>query len=96
MRKTLAFLGVLLLCSVPVSAQRSGPSAPADVPAAPAAGHAAPAPSLFPTTDEVKSQVRAREETRDAHASAAMDSREFIALVAAIVVGVVIAAVILD
>ncbi|HEU4562870.1 MAG TPA: hypothetical protein VFS20_33880, partial [Longimicrobium sp.] len=80
------------------AAQTSGPAAPADAPAATEverAQQATPTPSLFPTTDEVREQVRANEENRTA-SSAAMTQRDFLYLVAAIAIGIIIAAVVLD
>ncbi|HEX8243223.1 MAG TPA: hypothetical protein VF541_07000 [Longimicrobium sp.] len=99
MRKILASFALLLVCAAaPAAAQRSGPSAPSEKASALAVdqGTSNAAAALFPTTDEVRAQVRAREEARGSRQSAQMDSREMIALVAAIVVGIVIAAVILD
>ncbi len=96
MRKTLAFVALLAVCAAPAGAQQSGPAAPPE-PVAAAANEQpaqAPAPSLFPTTDQVRAQVRAAEESRGGRA--AMAQTEFIALVAAIIVGIVIAAVVLD
>ncbi|HEX6748245.1 MAG TPA: hypothetical protein VF092_13195 [Longimicrobium sp.] len=96
MRKTLAFVALLALCAAPAAAQQSGPAAPPE-PVAAAANEQpaqAPAPSLFPTRDEVRAQVRAAEESRGSRG--AMVEGEFIALVLAIIVGIVIAAVVLD
>lgn len=94
MRKTLMLLGALVLAASPAAAQQSGPSAPVDPPVA-AMERTAPAaqPSLFPTTEQVRAQVSANEET---HANRkAMGQNDFLYLVAAIAVGVIIAAVIL-
>jgi len=95
MRKTLALLGALVLCAAPVAAQTSGPSAPLDDAAPTAVERAAARPSLFPSTDAVREQVRASEDARDAH-KAPMSSQSWLYLVAAIAVGVIIAAVVLD
>ncbi len=97
MRKMLVLLGALVLCAAPAAAQTSGPAAPAETPAAQVerAEQATPTPSLFPTTDEVREQVRANEENRNA-SSAAMTQRDFLYLVAAIAIGIIIAAVVLD
>jgi hypothetical protein len=92
MRKMLVMLGALMLSAAPAAAQQSGPSAPADVPVAAAQTSA---PSLFPSTDQVRAEVRATEATRESR-SRSMGQRDFIYLVAAIVVGVIIAAVVLD
>ena len=98
MRKILASLALLLVCAAaPAAAQRSGPSAQLDAASAPAATSAADrAPPLFPSTDEVRTPVHAREEGRDSSGSRTMGTSEMIALIAAIVVGVVIAAVVLN
>lgn len=97
MRKMLVLLGALVLCAAPAAAQTSGPAAPAETPAAAEVERtqSTPAPSLFPTTDEVKEQVRASEDTRESRNSA-MTQRDFLYLVAAIAIGVIIAAVVLD
>ncbi|HYH83507.1 MAG TPA: hypothetical protein VEX86_27175 [Longimicrobium sp.] len=96
MRKSLAFLAALVLCAAPAAAQISGPSAPADAPAPAAVQQAAPKPALFPTADEVREQVRANEDAQGSRSAKFQQSQNFLYLVAAIVVGVVIAAVILD
>lgn len=96
MRKTLALLGALVLCAAPVAAQTSGPSAQVESTAPTAAERAAARPSLFPSTDAVREQVRASETARDAHRSAPMNSQSWLYLVAAIAVGVIIAAVVLN
>jgi len=90
MRKMLVLFGALMLSAAPAAAQQSGPSAPADVPAA---AQSAAAPSLFPSTAQVRADVQANEQK---HQRAAAPDRDFLYLVAAIVVGIVIAAVILD
>ena len=100
MRKMLALLGALALCATPAAAQRSGPSAPLETASAQAVDRPAPAtpaaPSLFPTSDEVRAQVRANEEARESRGASAMVQRDWLYLVAAIAVGVIIAAVVLD
>ena len=98
MRKMLVLLGALVLCATPAAAQTSGPSAPDEATATAQVERTqttTPAPSLFPTTDEVREQVRAREEGRESR-SAAMNQRDFLYLVAAIAIGIIIAAVVLD
>jgi hypothetical protein len=96
MRKMLVLLGALVLCATPAAAQTSGPAAPAETPAAEVErAQTTTAPSLFPTTDEVREQVRAVEEGRESR-SRDMSQRDFLYLVAAIAVGVIIAAVVLD
>ena len=97
MRKMLILAGALALCATPAAAQRSGPSAPVETASAQAVDRPAPAaPALFPTSDEVRAQVRATEEERGSHQSAAMTQRDWLYLVAAIAVGLIIAAVVLD
>jgi len=94
MRKLLVLFGALALCAAPAAAQTSGPSAQQE----PAAKmeRAAPAhtPSLYPTTDEVRAQVRANETARGSRSSATTQ-RDWLYLVAAIAVGIIIAAVVL-
>jgi hypothetical protein len=95
MRKTLAFLGALVLCAAPAAAQSSGPSAPLENAAPTAVERAAARPSLFPSTDAVREQVRANEDAREAHGAKATTTHDWLYLVAAIAVGVIIAAVVL-
>jgi len=99
MRKVLFTLAACTLCAAPLKAQAVQAAAvdPAAV-AAPAPrvhedAPAAKAPSLYPTTDEVRQQVAAAERDR-AQRNAAVPN-DFLYLVAAIVVGVVIAALLL-
>lgn len=94
MRKLLVLFAALFLCAAPAAAQTSGPSAPVE-PAKMERAAPARTPSLFPTTDEVRAQVRANEEGRHAKSSA-MTQTDFLYLVAAIAIGVIIAAVVLD
>ena len=88
----------MALCATPAAAQRSGPSAPLETASAPVAERAAApaAPSLFPTSDEVRAQVRVNEEARESRAASAMTQRDWLYLVAAIAVGLIIAVVVLD
>ena len=97
MRKMLVLFGALMLSAAPAAAQQSGPSAPADVAPAAQMENTAPAStrSLFPTTDEVKAQVSANEQARGQH-GAVTTQRDFLYLVAAIAIGIIIAAVVLD
>ncbi|MFL5382525.1 MAG: hypothetical protein ACJ8GN_08455 [Longimicrobiaceae bacterium] len=97
MRKLLFALAACVLCAAPLKAQSAAlaPEAqPAAEAAAPAPQHA-PKPSLYPTTDEVRRQVASTERERAQGQKSAI-SNDFLYLVAAIVVGVVIAALILD
>jgi hypothetical protein len=55
----------------------------------------APSPSLYPTTDEVRRQVASTERER-VRAEKVGPNQDFLYLVAAIVVGVVIAALLLN
>jgi len=100
MRKLLFALSACVLCAAPLQAQ-SAALAPEPQPAAQAAQAAAPEkqrapkPSLYPTTDEVRRQVASAERER-AQGQKAPISHDFLYLVAAIVVGVIVAALILD
>jgi len=96
MRKMLIAAAALMLCAAPAAAQQA---AVAPEPATPAAAQAneqqAPrAPALYPTTDEVRQQVRANEQ-RLGHDQAPVGTKDWWYLVAAIAVGVIIAAVLL-
>jgi hypothetical protein len=99
MRKILPLLGALLLCAAPAAAQqRTDAAAPSEPAPAQVSAQSAPAaaPALFPTTDQVREQVRASETARAERGSSAVTQRDWLYLVAAIVVGVIIAAVVLD
>ena len=99
MRKLLFALSACVLCAAPLRAQSAQSLAPAPAPQAAEAAapepREAPKPSLYPTTDEVRQQVTKAERER-AQANKAAISNDFLYLVAAIIVGVVIAALILD
>ena len=95
MRKLLVLFGALALCATPAAAQSGGPSAPVEPAAKVERAAPAPTPALIPSTDEVKQQVRASEETRQSRSST-MGQRDWLYLVAAIAVGIIIAAVVLD
>jgi len=94
MRKMLIPVAALVLCAAPAAAQQSAAVAPE--PAAPAAPvqaekqQAPRAPALYPTTDEVRQQVRANEE-RLGHQQAPLGSKDWWYLVAAVAIGVIIA-----
>lgn len=98
MRKPLFTVAACVLCAAPLKAQSSASLAPEPQPAAEAVApepRSAPKPSLYPTTDEVRRQVASAEHERVQGRKAAIPN-DFLYLVAAIVVGVVIAAVILS
>jgi len=103
MRKVLIVCAALALCAGPALAQQrsqdlapapAAAAAPASAPQADAPQPQKPAPSLFVSTDEIRRQVQAAEEQRKAGAQ--VGSQNFLWVVAAIVVGVIIAALILD
>jgi hypothetical protein len=96
MRKLLFALTACVLCAAPLKAQ-SASLAPTPQPAEAAAPEPkeAPKPSLYPSTDEVRQQV-VRAERERAQAEKVVPSQDWLYLIAAIVVGVVIAAVILN
>ncbi len=93
MRKMLIPVAALLLCAVPATAQQAVQPEPA--PATQPVEQPAPrTAALYPTTDEVKEQVRANE-SRLAEEKAPIGNRDWWYLVAAIAVGVIIAALLL-
>jgi hypothetical protein len=94
MRKVLIPVAALLLCAAPAMAQQAvTQTEPA--PAAEAEEQAAPkAPALYPTTDEVRQQVRANE-ARLAEQKAPIGNRDWWYLVVVIAVGVIIAALLI-
>jgi hypothetical protein len=90
MRKVLYTAAALLLCAAPVHAQQAS----AAMQAAPAqAVQPARAPSLYPTTAEVRQEVAKAEAERNA--TSPLGSRDWWYLVAAVAVGVIIAAILL-
>jgi hypothetical protein len=93
MRKVLYTAAALLLCAAPLRAQQALAHTDAAPVAAATEQQAARTPSLYPTTDEVRRQVSAAEAAR--HDAAPLGSRDWWYLVAAIAVGVIIAAVLL-
>ena len=99
MRKLLFVLSACVLCAAPLRAQSASSLASAPTPRAAEVvapePRSAPAPSLYPSTDEVRQQV-ARAEREKAHSEKVVPSQDWLYLIAAIVVGVVIAAVILN
>jgi len=99
MRKLLFALSACVLCAAPLHAQSAtslaGAPAPQTSEAAATEPRSAPKPSLYPTTDEVRQQVASVEKQR-AQGEKVLPSHDWLYLVAAIVVGVVIAAVVLN
>lgn len=98
MRKLLFAVAACVLCAAPLKAQSAALAPEPQQPAAEAVApelKAAPKPSLYPTTDEVRRQVASAERERVQGQKAAVPN-DFLYLVAAIVVGVVIAALILN
>ena len=94
MRKVLIPVAALLLCAAPAMAQQAV-TQPEPAPVAQAEQQPAPkAPALYPSTDEVRQQVRANE-SRLGQENAPIGNRDWWYLVAAIAVGVIIAAVLL-
>jgi curli biogenesis system outer membrane secretion channel CsgG len=94
MRKVLIPVAALLLCAAPAVAQQAAVQ-PEPAAAAQAEEQAAPkTPALYPTTDEVRQQVRANE-ARLAEQKAPIGNRDWWYLVAVIAVGVIIAALLL-
>jgi len=94
MRKVLIPVAALLLSAAPAVAQQAA-TQPEPTPAAQAEEQAAPkTPALYPSTDEVRQQVRANE-SRLAQENAPIGNRDWWYLVAAIAVGVIIAALLL-
>lgn len=94
MRKVLITAAALLLCAAPVRAQQALATTVDPAPAAQADEQQAPrTASLYPTTDEVRRQVSTVEARRNA--TSPMGSRDWWYLVAAIAVGVIIAAILL-
>jgi hypothetical protein len=101
MRKVLLALSAVVLCAAPLRAQQdvAAPTSPAPVAASAAVAdrspESAPAPSLFPSSDEVRDQVR-RSENGRVDSRRATTTHDWLYLVAAIAVGIIIAAVVLD
>jgi hypothetical protein len=94
MRKVLIPVAALLLCATPAIAQQAVVQ-PEPAPATQAPEQPAPkAPALYPSSDEVRQQVRANE-SRLGQENAPIGNRDWWYLVAAIAVGVIIAALLL-
>lgn len=95
MRKMLIPVAALLLCAAPAAAQAVAPNETATPAPVQAEEQQAPrAPALYPSTDEVRQQVRANE-SRLGRDQAPIGARDWWYLVAAIAVGVIVAAVLL-
>ena len=99
MRKLLFALTACVLCAAPLKAQSAPSLASAPTPqpteAVAPEQREAPKPSLYPSTDEVRQQV-VRAERERAQSEKVVPSQDWLYLIAAIVVGVVIAAVVLN
>jgi hypothetical protein len=93
MRKMLIPVAALVLCAAPLRAQQAA-TQPEPAPAAQAEEQPAPKAALYPTSDEVRQQVQANEQ-RLGHQHAPLGSKDWWYLVAAIAIGVIIAAVLL-
>lgn len=95
MRKVLIPVAALVLCAAPAAAQQAAVAPEPAVPTEQVEVKQAPAPAaLYPTRDEVRQQVSANE-SRLGRESAPIGNRDWWYLVAAIAVGVIIAAVVL-
>lgn len=95
MRKVLIAAAALLFCATPAASQQILARHQAEQEATLAREAAStPERSLFPTTDQVKADVRANEQ-RLGHDRAPIGSKDWWYLVAAIAIGVIIAAVVL-
>lgn len=91
MKKLLALVAALVLAATPAAAQQSASAEP--VPASPAQSAVQPGmPSIFVSHDEIRQRVAANEA---ALGNAQVGSQSWWYLVAAIAVGVIIAALIL-
>jgi hypothetical protein len=93
MRKVLLTAAALVLCAAPVRAQQalSASSDAAPATAQMAQPTTARTPSLYPSTDQVRRDVAVAESKR----VAPLGSRDWWYLVAAVAVGVIIAAILL-
>ena len=95
MRKVLIAAAALLLCASPAASQQIAARHQAGQETALARETAGtPERSLYPTTEQVKADVRGNEE-RLGHNRAPLGSKDWWYLVAAIAIGVIIAAVVL-
>jgi hypothetical protein len=94
MRKLIFASAALLLSAAPLAAQQATSELTPAPSAAVAAEPAAPQPAaLYPTTEHVKQVVRAQEERRSEQSP--IGSKDWWYLVAAVAIGVIIAAVLL-
>src|SRR5918998_96687 len=104
MRKVLILAAALVLCAGPALAQQQADAAatPAQVavkaaqaPQADAATQPVPQPSLFLTTEQIRQQVQAAQAEREGR-EAQLGSSNWWYLVAAIAIGIIIAALVPD
>ena len=104
MRKVLILAAALVLCAGPALAQQQADAAatPAQVavkaaqaPQADAPAQSVPQPSLFLTTEQIRQQVQAAEAEREGR-DAQVGSASWWYLIAAIAIGIIIAALLLD
>ena len=94
MRKVLIPVAALLLCAAPARAQQAA-TQPEPAPATQAEEQPAPkTAALYPSSDEVRQQVRANE-SRLAREKAPIGNRDWWYLVAVIAIGVIIAALLI-
>jgi hypothetical protein len=97
MRKVIIATAALLFCATPATSQQILQRRQADQEAAlarEAAKTEQAEPSLFPTTEQVREDVRSNE-ARIGEAQAPLGSKDWWYLVAAVAIGVIIAAVVL-
>jgi hypothetical protein len=94
MKKALVLAAALTLAATPAVAQQSASSPGGDAPAVQAASATAPvaAPSIWVSQEEIRQRVAAAEAERE---NAQIGSSQWWYLVAAIAIGVIIAALIL-
>jgi hypothetical protein len=95
MRKVLIAAAALMFCATPAAAQQTLARPQIDQQATlDRAAASTPVRSLYPSTAQVKADVRSNEE-RLGHNRAPLGSKDWWYLVAAIAIGVIIAAVVL-
>jgi len=94
MRKMLIPVAALLLCAAPAAAQQAA-TQPEPAPAPRVEEQPAPkSAALYPTSEEVRQQVRANEE-RLGQQAPPIGNKDWWYLVAAVAIGVIIAALVL-
>jgi len=95
MRKVLFAAAALMFCATPAMSQQIVARHQADQEATlERTGASMAEPSLYPSSDQVKSDVRTNEQ-RLAHEKAPLGSKDWWYLVAAVAIGVIIAALVL-